>query len=145
MGLSKRYLDTNDAPFPVDVDRLGRELDLRLPEAVFGYLLGSSAVSGVVGPHSDLDLAFYLNERANVRLYDDILEVCRSVVGPVRADIGFLNAAEAVYRFEALRGRLLFCRDEELWLGFYSRTSREYEHQLYRYEAQRRYRLGATG
>ena len=57
-------------------------------------------------------------------------------------DIGFLNHAEPVYRFEALRGRLLFTRNVETYLRFFSLTCREYESQLADYERQYRYRAG---
>ena len=144
MGLSKRYLDTNEQPLVFDPDELARTLEERVPEIIFAYLLGSAA-DGTVGPHSDLDLAVYLEEKPTLSLYTDIEKICSEVVGPVRCDIGIVNNAEPVFRFEALKGRLLFTRDRERWLTFYSRTCREYEHQLFDYERQRRYRLESAG
>jgi hypothetical protein len=38
-----------------------------------------------------------------------------------------LNSAEPVYRFEALKGRLLFTRDHDFYIKFFSIASREYE------------------
>lgn len=153
MGLSKRYIDTNEQPVTFESDSLGSELLQSVPTAVFMYLLGSAA-DGAVPPHSDLDLAVYLEadgqapappgEPVSVELYSIVAEVCERIVGPVRCDLGILNGAELVYRFEALKGRLLFCRDREQWLRFYSVTCREYEHQLFHYEKQRRYRVSAA-
>ncbi len=154
MGLSKRYLDTKADPSPFDPDRLAEALEAVLPEVSFAYLHGSAA-GGVVPPHSDLDLAMFVDpalspDRSGVpgdlrlSLYARIAEVAESEVPGVRCDLGFLNGTEPVYRFEVLKGRLLFCRDRELWLSFYSLTCREYESQLFHYERQRRYRLEAT-
>jgi hypothetical protein len=48
-----------------------------------------------------------------------------------------------VYRFEALKGRLLFARDRDFLAEFHSLTCREYETQMIHYARQRRYRLEA--
>lgn len=154
MGISKRYLDWNETPLGFDPETLGATLKEALPEVEFCYLLGS-AEEGVIKPHSDLDLAVYLRSKGaapappaevdRYEVYHRAMEAVREVVGEVRCDLGFLNTAEPVYRFEALKGRLLFYRDKEQWLRFYSVTCREYEHQIFRYEQQRRYRLEATG
>ena len=71
----------------------------------------------------------------------------RSVVPDVRCDIGILNSAEPIYRFEALKGRLLFARDQERYVTFFSKTCREYESQMFDYERQLKYRRAclATG
>ncbi len=145
MGLSKRHLDRQPEVFPVDPDGLGRTLQEALPEAVFAYLLGSASAGGAVPPHGDLDVAVFLapNSRPDLSLYSRAQQACERSVGLVRCDLGILNRAEPVYRFEALKGRLLFCRDRETSLRFYSLSSREYEHQLFHYEKQRRYRLEA--
>ena len=58
----------------------------------------------------------------------------------VRCDLGTLNGAEPVYRYEALKGKLLFVRDRERWLQFYSRTCRQYESQMFHYQKQLAYR-----
>ena len=52
----------------------------------------------------------------------------------VNVDLGVLNEKEPVYRFEALKGRLLFTRDLECRLHFYSLTCREYEHWMFHYD-----------
>jgi Nucleotidyltransferase domain. len=112
----------------------------RVPGIVFALVIGS-ARDGVVKPGSDLDLAVYMDEAPSLELCGAIEQtVLQAVEGDVRVDIGFLNRAEPVYRFEALKGRLLFTHDEERWLRFYSLTCREYEQQMFRYKRQLAYR-----
>ena len=145
MPLSKQYIDQNTEPVSFSPEALGHELAEAVPVIVFAYLHGS-ARDGCVSSHSDLDLAVYLQPGTalSLELYRDITEICARHVGGVRCDVGVLNNAEPVYCFEALKGRLLFTRDRETWLRFYSVSCREYEHQLFDYERQRRYRLEAT-
>jgi predicted nucleotidyltransferase len=115
------------------------------PEVVFAYLHGSAASNVTVYPGSDLDLAFWISGRAGVELYDKVESLGERLFPGVRVDLGMLNGAEPVYRFECLKGRLLFVRDQDLWLDFYSRTCREYEHQIADYEKQRTYRRISCG
>lgn len=151
MPLSKRHIDTNTVPVAFDRDRLGGVLESELPDVVFAYVHGSAAQTGVVAPHSDLDIALFVEPSvfvaANVDATYEILHAVErmgdDLVPGVRCDVGFLNDAEPVFRFEVLKGRLLFCRDPERWLRFYSITCREYESQLFHYEKQHRYRLEA--
>lgn len=144
MPISKRYLDVNTSPVSFDVKALGRALEENCSEALFGYLMGSST-SGTVHPHSDVDIALFVSDSTGLDFYEKVYETCRLFLGDIRIDLGFLSKAEPVYRFESLKGKLLFCRDQEQWLRFYSVTCRLYEHQMFHYENQRRYRLEAKG
>ena len=140
MPLSKHHLDTRPGAVQFDPEALGRDLAAACPEVLFALLLGS-ARDGCVGPRSDLDLAVYLADGSTLDLHCRLQDCVERHAPGVRADIGILNHAEPVYRFEALRGRLLFAREPEIWLRLFSVTCREYEHQLGHYERQRRYRL----
>ena len=141
MGLSKQHLDLNSEPIVIDLDRLSRALLDACPDLVFCVVMGT-AKDGVVPSHSDLDLACYVaGDRCSLQTRQAIEGVVFETCGSVRCDLGVLNHAEPVYRYEALKGRLLFTRDEETWLRFYSLTSREYETQLADYERQLSYRL----
>jgi len=142
MSLSRKHLAENFIPVHFDPDRLAAVLNEKLPEADFCFLMGS-AVDGVVKAYSDLDLAFYLTEPSSFHFFNEVTDVVHTVVPNVRVDVGILNSAEPVYRFEALKGRRLFARNEERYLTFYSRTCREYESQMFDYERQRRYRREA--
>ncbi len=139
MGISRKHLAENFVPVHFDPDRLATILKEQLLSVDFCFLMGS-AVDGIVNAYSDLDLAFYLSEPSAFRFYNEVMDVVRSVVPDVRVDVGILNSAEPIYRFEALKGKLLFARDQERYLTFYSRTCREYESQMFDYQRQRRYR-----
>lgn len=142
MGLSKRYLDYNAAELRFSIAELAEALKARADDVAFAYILGSAS-AGRVKPYSDLDIAAYLKRNLDYSLYERAQEAVDATVGDVRCDLGILNDAEPIYRFEALKGALLFARDQETWLRFYSLAAREYEQQLYDYEKQRRYRVEA--
>ena len=125
-----------------DIEQLAVALKNACPEAVFALLHGS-AKDGCVGPNSDIDIALFVEGTTSLELYLRGQEAVRAVISEAEADIGILNHAEPVYRFEALKGRLLFCRDQETYLTFFTRTCREYEEQIADYERQWKYRLAA--
>jgi len=135
----KKHLSENFVPVEFDPEKLAVALEEQLPEAGFCLLMGS-AVSGAVKAYSDIDLAFYLYKKPSYKFYGKAMDAVRSVVPNVRCDVGILNDTELVYRFEALKGKLLFARDMEQYAGFFSVTCREYESQMFDYEKQRRYR-----
>lgn len=123
-----------------DIEKLANALQAACPNVIFALLHGS-AKDGNVGPDSDIDIALFLKGNASLELYRQAQGAVSSVIPDAEADVGILNRAEPVYRFEALKGRLLFCRDQETYLTFFSRTCREYEFQIADYERQRKYRL----
>lgn len=140
MGLSKRHLSENREVVRFDPDRLGDLLSARLPEAVFCLLMGSAA-DGNVAPGSDIDLGFFLDAKPTLDFYRRAMDAVAEMLPGVRCDVGILNHAEPVYRFEAIKGRLLFVRDRSRYASFFSLTCREYESQMASYERQRNYRL----
>jgi predicted nucleotidyltransferase len=125
-----------------DMEQLAVALNTACPEVIFALLHGS-AKDGRVGTDSDVDVALFLEDAPNLELYRRAQDAVHSVIPDAEADIGVLNHAEPVYRFEALKGRLLFCRDQETYLSFFTRTCREYEEQIADYERQHKYRLAA--
>jgi predicted nucleotidyltransferase len=143
MGISKRHLNPNTEAVSFSIEDLAKSLQEKFPEIIFAYLMGS-AVYGIIKPHSDLDLAFYLEDRPDLRFYSEVQELCEKKIGNIRCDTAILNHAEPVYRFEALKGKLLFARDQETWLRFYSVTCRQYESQMFHYEKQLCYRTRNT-
>ena len=141
MPLSKHYIDLNTQIIQFDCVVLGNALRDGVAEIEFALLMGS-AKDGVVKPHSDIDVALYLRGPVTSDFYNKVEELVVKHIGQsVRIDIGILNRADPVYRFEALKGRLLFFRNEEGWLNFYSVACREFETQMVHYERQRRYRM----
>lgn len=141
MSLSTAHLAENNVTTTFSIERLGDELK-KCPEILFAYVLGSGT-SGVVKPKSDLDLAVYSsnNHINHLIVYSKICDVCEKILPGVRIDVGFLRKCEdPVYKFETIKGRLLFSKEIETWLSFYSNTAREYEHQMFHYRKQRGYR-----
>lgn len=143
--------------FAFEIAQLANSLKNELPEVVFAYLMGSTAAEikaghAKVNPHSDLDIAVYIDLKNrdkngsfsdNFEIYSKAQQVVEDVVGSIRCDLGILNNADPVYRYEALKGYLLYSRDEERRSGFFSLTCREYESQMFHYEKQHHYRLEA--
>jgi len=142
MSLSLKYLSKNRGDLSFSTEKLKNELR-QCPEILFAYILGS-AVNGVIKSKSDLDLGIYLeNSKTSFGdVYLKICNICEPILPGVRIDVGFLNKCEdPVYKFEVISGSLLFTKNKEIWLRFYSNTAREYEHQMVHYEKQRRYRI----
>lgn len=123
-----------------DIEKLGYLLEQQCPEVCFSLLHGS-AKDGTVKEGSDVDIALFLNGKPTLDLYEKVSQCLRTLAPNAKADVGILNGTEPVYRFEALKGHLLFCRDQEKYLRFFSLTCREYESQMASYERQRKYRL----
>lgn len=124
----------------LDVDKLTELLRQQCPEIRLAFLHGS-AKDGFVKKGSDIDIAVLTDGKPSLKLYEKIYDIVDSVAGKVDCDVGILNNAEPVFRFEALKGKVLFYRNQEEYLRFFSLTCREYESQMADYERQRRYRL----
>jgi hypothetical protein len=88
-----------------------------------------------------LDLAVSVESNFTLALMDRISVVAQRTLPDVPIDIGCFDRAEPVYRFEALKGRILFARDDERFINAFSLACREYESQMYDYERQAGYRL----
>ena len=144
MSLAMRYLSENKHQITFSLDELAFHLKT-FPEIIFAYLLGS-AKEGVVHPGSDIDLALYLSKECKsfIDLYGEICSKLNDILPGVRIDIGQLRISQdPVYRYESIKGKLLFAKDEEKWLHFYSVTAREYEHQMFHYKKQKFLRMNS--
>ena len=140
MPLSKHYLDMHAVDVPVNFNGMAEFLRQEYPEISFALVMGSAA-KGIIGKNSDLDIAVYYDKQLNWKKLSAIMQSLSDMHQDIRCDLGLLNNAEVVYRYEALKGRLLFFRDQECWLRFYSQTCREYETQMYHYQKQLQYRM----
>ena len=125
-----------------DCEQLAEALKSSCPQAVFALLHGS-AKDGDVNPGSDLDIALWLKGQPTLDVYQHAYDAIQSVVSGVEPDVGILNSAEPIYRYESLKGKLLFCRDRDTYVEFFSQTCRQYEFQMADYQRQHRYRLEA--
>ncbi len=117
------------------IERLAAEVTARCPELAFAYLLGS-AQNGVVDRGADLDLAAYFLNGAPTdwASVSAVLAVVEAACPGAECDLGILNTAGPVFRFQALQGVRLFVRDAcwEAYAAFYSLTCREYEDWVHR-------------
>lgn len=127
-----------------DVEKLAAAVENACPEAVFALLHGS-ARDGVIREGGDIDIAVYLDAAATLDILDRVILAVEALAPDARCDCGVLNRADCIYRFEALKGKMLFCRDEDKYAEFFSLTCREYEYQMANYERQRQYRLSYRG
>ena len=118
----------------------GKELQSECPEVEFVLLMGSGR-DGTIPPGGDLDLAVGMRGRLTYELRGRIARVASRLIPGVDVDVGRFDEAEPVYRFEALKGRLLFARDSERFHSAFSLACREYESQMRDYERQASYRL----
>ena len=74
---------------------------------------------------SDLDVAVYLNHTLDFDERVRLLGIIQDTLSIERVDLVFLNVTENVLlQREALKGRLLLCRDPELYASFFSLTDR---------------------
>ncbi len=143
MSLSKRYLSCHKRAMRFDVGTFGKVLRDACPEVILAFLMGSSK-DGYIALGGDIDVALYVNDKPTFDLRVRVLDIVERFAPGVHGDIGFLNNVEPVYRFEALKSRLLFTRDQETYLNFFSLTCREYESQIFDYKKQYQYRIGAA-
>ena len=127
--------------FKFDRKLLAQKISDTCPEIVFALLHGS-AKDGKVKASSDIDIAIYLDKKTEkpFDVCSAVYRVVSTVISSNDPDVGVLNDAEPVYRFEALKGYLLFVRDEEAYHRFFSVTCREYESQMIDYKKQKQYR-----
>ena len=109
---------------------LGAALESACPFLDFAFLMGS-ARDGRVPAGGDIDLAvhFHASSAIDWDRINTIMAVVEGQCPHAESDVGILNTAGVIYRFEALRGRLLFVRPPALddYAAFYSLTCREYE------------------
>jgi len=99
---------------------------------IFAYLFGSHA-RGEAGKLSDIDVAVYLDPSLpKDAMWDTFLDIVSHLsFRDVEVDVILLNTASYRLAFEALRGKLLFSRDEGMRKEFIYRTLRTYLDRRY--------------
>jgi predicted nucleotidyltransferase len=115
-----------------DIQLIAKTIEAHFPDIPFAYLFGS-AQNGVVKPGSDIDIAVYYK---GADFHDRVMvetEVEKVVGRNIQIDIVMLHNADPILAFEALKGKLLFVRDECMneYADFYVRTWRDYEDKIY--------------
>jgi len=114
------------------VQVLAGNLESNVPEILFGYLFGSYG-AGTERLQSDIDIAVYLKPGTKtLHVLAGIITVVEETIPGRICDLTILNDAGVIVAMEAIRGRLLFVRDEarEIHAEFYTLTCRIYEDQM---------------
>ncbi|GAB6395519.1 MAG: nucleotidyltransferase domain-containing protein [Bacteroidales bacterium] len=125
----------------IDTDLLTKTLRDNFPDIAFAYLFGSSQDGAK--PGSDIDIAIYYKGK-DIFIRMEVAKQLEEVLGTTAPiDIVELRKTEnRILAFEALRGKLLFVREEdkEEYINFYTRTCRLYEDEIYWMKKQLEYR-----
>lgn len=114
------------------IDNLSKRLENNVPEIRFAYLFGSS-IKGSSNDNSDVDVAIYLDaSQRNFDVISRILEACEDAIPGYTADLTLLNESNVNLAMEALKGRILFIREDsvDFHAEFYSITCRKYEDEM---------------
>ena len=111
------------------IKKLSKILE-QIIEIDFALIFGS-AQKGEVKDTSDIDIGVYLNTPITTDLLLKIIKIVENHTH-CRCDICILNTASEILRFEALKGKLLFSRENKVddYALFYSLTCREYEDKI---------------
>lgn len=124
------------------VEHLSGLIREQVPEVKFAYLFGSAA-RDQLSAKSDIDMAVYLDDNSKKLEMHCLLVGMAGEVFPGReADITWLNVASPLLAFEALKGKILFIREESrpLHADFYTKTCRKSEEMRFLMKKQLIYR-----
>jgi uncharacterized protein len=98
----------------------------RDPNVLTAWAFGS-ARDGEVRPGSDFDIGVWFGAKPGFDELTELLGRLEDALHFRKIDLAVLNDASAVLRFEAVSGRMLFCRDRGQCAVFVSLAAREYE------------------
>lgn len=116
----------------INIPLIAQEIREHFPDIAFAYLFGSSQ-DGVVKSGSDVDVAIYYTGNDLFARFGVEAQVEKAIGCDVPVDVVMLQKADPVLAFEALKGKLLFLRNENMeeYADFYTRTCRLYEDEMY--------------
>src|SRR5215471_4119836 len=112
----------------VDWDK-ARTVFAPVPQIISAWGFGS-AQAGVMRPGSDLDIGVLFAAPPALDRLADLRADLQQALQCEAVDLVVLNHASPVLRFEAVCGRLIFCRDAGQRAAFVSLTAREYEESM---------------
>ncbi|MFO7885429.1 MAG: nucleotidyltransferase domain-containing protein, partial [Desulfobacteraceae bacterium] len=98
-------------PKKFSIETLAQTLEQYVPEIDFALLFGS-AKTGSVKASSDIDIGVFLNVPATPEIILSIMKTVETAAD-ARCDVSILNTASEILRFEALKGRVLFVRQNK--------------------------------
>lgn len=98
-----------------------------------------SAQGGDVRIGGDVDVGVLVDRPLTFDEQLDLLGRLQATLHIEDIDLVILNDANPILRFEAVSGRLLFCRDIQRMAAFVSLTAREYEAETAQWQRALRY------
>ena len=108
----------------IDLERLKEALS-GVASIEFALVFGSARDGRLPKDDSDLDVAVYLDHTPDLDERLHMLGIIQDALNIERVDLVFLNATENVtLQREALKGRVLICRNPELYASFFSLADR---------------------
>ena len=99
------------------------------PAVVAAWAFGS-AQDGFARAGGDVDVGILVDRPLTFDEQLDLLGRLQAALQFEDVDLVILNDANPILRFEAVSGRLLFCRDKQRMAAFVSLTAREYEDEM---------------
>jgi predicted nucleotidyltransferase len=100
-----------------------------MPHVIAAWAFGS-AQGGIVSDDSDVDIGVLMDQSPSFEEQVDLLTRLQKAIQIEEVDLIILNNANPHLRFEAISGKLLFCRDPSRKAAFVSLTAREYEDEM---------------
>jgi predicted nucleotidyltransferase len=124
-----------------DIQLVANTIREHFPDIPFAYLFGS-AQNGVVKPGSDIDIAVYYNGTDPFARFSVEEQIAQAIGRHIQVDIVMLRNANPILAFEAIKGKLLFVREEciDEYADFYTYTCRMYEDKIYWMKTELTYR-----
>ncbi len=98
----------------------------RFPGVVAAWVFGS-AVRGVLGPGSDLDLGVLFDAPPTLEKQADLRAALQRALGVEEIDLTVLPCRSPLLAMEAVSGRRLLCRDPGRTAAYVSLVAREAE------------------
>ena len=96
----------------------------------FAFVFGSARFGKLVRHDSDIDIAVWLTPPINVDDQLGMIEMCQNALQYDNIDLIVLNKASTLLCFEAISGIPLVINDWDIYVDFFSETSRYYEDQM---------------
>ena len=112
----------------IDWDKAAHVFAL-IPQVIAAWGFGS-AHSGRMHAASDLDMGVLFAAHPTLDTLADLRVALQQALQFDKIDLVVLNNASPVVRFEAVCGRLIFCRNAGQRAAFVSLTAREYEESM---------------
>jgi predicted nucleotidyltransferase len=114
------------------------------PGVIAAWVFGS-AQRGLVNPGSDIDIGVLFAAKPSLDEQLDLATHLQQALPVAEVDLVVLNEANPILCFEAISGRLLFCRDAGRRAAFASLTAHEYQDAMAFWQRGLAYRNSAAG